>query len=120
MNYEAKASDWVLLPASARKRNDVVTAQQSQLEQDSVESSYNKFIDASDHSTGIIASGIAFNYLNECYPDGCPYPVLKISQYPLPKKLVIKLASRMQVYSDCGRRSAVYRRHGCVASFLLA
>ena len=28
LNYNAKASNWVLLPAFARKRNDIVTAQQ--------------------------------------------------------------------------------------------
>lgn len=32
INYNAKASDWVLLPAFARKRNDIVTAQQEALE----------------------------------------------------------------------------------------
>jgi indolepyruvate ferredoxin oxidoreductase alpha subunit len=91
LNYNAEAKNWVLLPAFARKRNDVVTAQQKELEQDAVESDYNKYIDGSDHSIGIIASGIAYNYLNECFPDGCPNPVLKISQYPLPKTLVRKL-----------------------------
>ena len=40
---------------------------------------------------GILASGIGFNYVNECFPNGSPYPVLKISQYPLPKKLVRRL-----------------------------
>ena len=40
---------------------------------------------------GIIASGIAFNYVNECFPEGSPYPILKISQYPLPKALVRQL-----------------------------
>lgn len=91
INYNAKASDWVLLPAFARKRNDIVTAQQIELEHDAVISPFNEYIDAPDKSLGIIASGIAFNYLNECYPTGCPYPVLKISQYPLPKELVLKM-----------------------------
>ena len=92
LNYNAKASNWVLLPAFARKRNEVVTAQQPMLEQMAVESAYNKYIDAPDHKLGIIASGIAFNYLMECYPDGkCPYPVLKVSQYPLPKQLVRRM-----------------------------
>ena len=40
---------------------------------------------------GILASGIGFNYVNECFPEGCPYPILKISQYPLPKTLVRRL-----------------------------
>ena len=33
LNYNAKASDWVLLPAFARKRNIVVTSQQKELEE---------------------------------------------------------------------------------------
>jgi indolepyruvate ferredoxin oxidoreductase alpha subunit len=85
----------VLLPAFARKRNDIVTAQQPLLEQMAVDSKYNQYIDGADHQLGIIASGIAFNYLMECYPDGCPYPVLKISQYPIPKKLI------RQMTDDC-------------------
>ena len=75
----------------ARRRNDIVTSQQAKLEQDAVESRYNCYIDASDHSQGIIASGIGINYLNECYPDGCPFPVLKISHYPLPKELIRRM-----------------------------
>ena len=70
-------------------------AQQPLLEQMAVDSKYNKYIDGADHKLGIIASGIAFNYLMECYPDGCPYPVLKISQYPIPKKLI------RQMTDDC-------------------
>ncbi|MBQ2167079.1 MAG: indolepyruvate ferredoxin oxidoreductase [Bacteroidaceae bacterium] len=88
LNYNAVASSWVLLPANARKRNVIVTAQQAQLEADSVRSVYNKYIDGADKSLGIIASGIGYNYVMECYPEGCPFPILKISQYPLPKKLV--------------------------------
>jgi indolepyruvate ferredoxin oxidoreductase alpha subunit len=34
---------------------------------------------------GVVACGIAFNYLQENFPDGFENPVLKISQYPLPK-----------------------------------
>jgi indolepyruvate ferredoxin oxidoreductase, alpha subunit len=93
INYQAEAKDWVLLPAFARRRNDIVTAQQPMLEQLASESKNNRYIDATDHSIGIIASGIAFNYLNECFPTGCPYPVLKISQYPLPKQLVNRMTA---------------------------
>ncbi|NPD92317.1 thiamine pyrophosphate-dependent enzyme [Xylanibacter muris] len=93
LNYNARAKDWVLLPAFARKRNAFVTGQQAMLEQEAADSIYNKYIDAPNHSLGVIASGIAFNYLNECYPDGCPYPVLKISRYPLPKELVRRMTA---------------------------
>ncbi len=94
LNYNAIASSWVLLPANARKRNDIVTAQQAQLEEDAVNSKYNFLKQPTantHHPLGIIASGIGYNYVNECFPTGCPYPILKISQYPLPKKLVREL-----------------------------
>lgn len=91
LNYNAQASSWVLLPAFARKRNDIVTAQQPLLEQMAMDSKYNAYIDADDHEKGVIASGIAYNYLMECFPNGCPFPVLKISQYPIPKKLIRRM-----------------------------
>ena len=91
LNYDAKAANWVLLPANAKKRNDAVTAQQAQLEEDAVGSTYNIYIEGHDRKLGILASGIGFNYVNECFPQGSPYPILKISQYPLPKKLVRRL-----------------------------
>ena len=91
MNYDAAAANWVLLPANARRRNDKVTAQQAQLEADAAASPYNIYNEGADHRLGIIASGIAYNYVCECFPDGCPYPLLKVSQYPLPKQLVRQL-----------------------------
>ncbi|MBP5771514.1 MAG: indolepyruvate ferredoxin oxidoreductase [Bacteroidaceae bacterium] len=99
MNYDAVASNWVLLPANARRRNDKVTAQQTQLEEDAVRSCYNQLIHAHIQKTplGIIASGIAYNYVMESFDDlyqgkgGEEIPLLKISQYPLPRKLVREL-----------------------------
>ena len=96
LNYNAVAANWVLLPANARKRNDVVTAQQKQLEEDAANSTYNIYIEGQDKKLGIIASGIGFNYVNECFPQGSPFPILKISQYPLPKKLVRRLMDECQ------------------------
>ena len=96
LNYDAKAANWVLLPANAKKRNDIVTAQQGQLESDAANSAYNIYIEGSDRSLGILASGIGYNYVMENFPDGSPYPVLKISQYPLPRKLVRRLMNECQ------------------------
>ena len=97
LNYNAEAKNWVLLPANARRRNDIVTAQQDALEADAAASDYNKYIDGPDKKLGIIASGIAYNYVRECYPTDCPYPILKVSQYPLPKKLVRRMLE------ECGQ-----------------
>ena len=91
LNYQAVAANWVLLPANARKRNDKVTAQQRELEDDAAASTYNIYVEGHDRQLGIIASGIGFNYVNECFPEGSPYPILKISQYPLPRKLVRRM-----------------------------
>ncbi|MDD3739879.1 MAG: thiamine pyrophosphate-dependent enzyme, partial [Bacteroidales bacterium] len=55
------------------------------------ESVYNKYIDASDKTLGIVACGIAYNYLMENYAGSCPFPVIKISQYPLPEKHIRRL-----------------------------
>ena len=93
LNYKAEAANWVLLPVNARRRNNKVTAQQADLENDSLNSPYNSYIEGEDHTLGIIASGIGYNYLMECYPGGSPYPVLKISQYPLPKDMIRRMTA---------------------------
>ena len=56
MNYNAVAANWVLLPANARKRNDKVTAQQAQLEEDAANSPYNRLKLSGKAPLGIIAS----------------------------------------------------------------
>ena len=85
INYDSKAADWILLPAMARRKNDIVTSMQPELENDAKNSKYNQYIDGSDKSLGIIASGIAINYLNECYPQGCPNPVIKSKSISIAK-----------------------------------
>lgn len=77
---------FILLPAIARRRYNDLLDKQSQLIQTSNDSKYNQYLPGKDTSLGIIACGIAYNYLMENYPDReCPYEVLKISQYPLPE-----------------------------------
>jgi indolepyruvate ferredoxin oxidoreductase alpha subunit len=44
---------------------------------------------------GIICCGIAINYLKENFPVDCPYPTVKISQYPLPEKLLMELEKQV-------------------------
>lgn len=92
MTYPDNPKDWVLLPAVARKRNVRLVGLQKDLLQEAENSKYNKLVDGKDKSLGIIACGIAYNYLMEHFKDGCPYPVLKVSQYPLPVNKVKELA----------------------------
>lgn len=82
---------FVLLPANARRRFKVLIEKQDEFLASSETSAYNQYIDAPDKSLGIIACGIAFNYLQENYPEGFEHPVLKVSQYPLPEKQVRRL-----------------------------
>lgn len=79
-------SRWVLLPVNARRRYNELLGAQEHLEQCSVESPYNKFIKGD--KKGVIACGIGYNYLMENFPEGCNHTILKITQYPLPRKLI--------------------------------
>lgn len=92
LSYPQSARQWVLMPGNSRVRYRSLIEDRARLEQEAVESPFNRYDEGPDKRLGIIASGIAYNYLMENYPEGCPYPVLKISQYPLPKELVRHLA----------------------------
>ncbi|HNW89708.1 MAG TPA: thiamine pyrophosphate-dependent enzyme [Bacteroidales bacterium] len=83
---------YVLLPAIARKRYKLLLQTQNQLIEEGEISPFNKYIEGNDKSMGIITFGLAFNYLMENYPDRIvPFPVLKISQYPAPRKQIERL-----------------------------
>lgn len=85
---------YVLLPAYARKRYSHLLKEQVKYEEESENSQFNRYTDGDDKSRGIIVCGIAHNYLLENYPDRkVPFPVLKIGQYPLPKKMIVRMLS---------------------------
>jgi len=86
---------FVLLPAIARQRYKSLISQQGAIEQEAIASGYNCFIDGEDSSLGVIACGLAFNYLMENFTGGhCAHPVLKIAQYPVPASLVAQLTAK--------------------------
>ena len=91
IHYPASTRQWVLMPAVSRQRNKRLVAEYAKFQQDSDHSPFNTYRDGSDKSLGIIASGIAWNYLHELYPDGVPFPVVKVAQYPLPLGLISRL-----------------------------
>ena len=109
---------WVTLPANARVRYKELIKDNVVFEQDAVASPFNCLTDGPDKSLGIIACGLAYNYLMENYPDGCPHPVLKISQYPLPKELVIKLSTMCEkiLVLEEGQPFVEERLHGVFGS----
>lgn len=91
ISFSEDPRQFILLPGNARKRYKVLLERQAEFIEASESSPYNKYIDGPNKKMGIIACGIGYNYLMENYPDGCEYPVLKIGQYPLPKKQLLQL-----------------------------
>ena len=89
--YPARTRQWVLMPGNSRVRYEALLADYARFEEEAAASPFNRYADAEDKSLGIIACGIGYNYLMENYPEGCEFPVLKIGQYPLPKKQLMQL-----------------------------
>ncbi|WP_407929899.1 thiamine pyrophosphate-dependent enzyme [Ignavibacterium album] len=97
LSYPDDPIQFVLLPSNARKRYKGLLSIQSAIEEAAEKSKYNKYIEGKDKSLGIIACGIAFNYLMENYPDNnCPHPILKIGQYPMPYSLLDKIVNECE------------------------
>ncbi len=94
-SYPAKARQWVLMPAVSKQRNKQLIKDWDGFVKASEKSPFNRYEDAPRHEMGIIASGVAYNYLQELYNGEVPFPVVKISQYPLPVKLI------RQLYNSC-------------------
>ena len=101
LHYPAERPQWVLMPVNSRRRYPRLIETYEELKAVSEESPFNKFIEAPDHSTGIIASGIAYNYVMEAFGGNPPYPVVKISQSPLPQAMIARLAL------ECGRIAVI-------------
>ena len=82
---------FVLLPAIAQRNYVRLCAKQADFLAASENSPFNKLIPGTDKSYGIVASGIGYNYVMEAFGGKCPYSILKVSQYPLPKKQLAQL-----------------------------
>ena len=92
LTYPEKTRQWVLMPGNSRVRYKELLADHERMVEESEKSPFNSYIPGDDKSLGIVVSGIASNYLNELFPQGCPFPVVKISQYPMPEKMLARLA----------------------------
>ncbi|HRZ77530.1 MAG TPA: thiamine pyrophosphate-dependent enzyme, partial [Bacteroidales bacterium] len=87
---------FILLPANARRNYKKLLANQVSFESDAGASAFNQYIDGEDTSRGIIACGLAYNYLMENFPSRVVgHPVLKIGQYPVPPALIHR------IYEQC-------------------
>jgi indolepyruvate ferredoxin oxidoreductase alpha subunit len=92
----SNSRQYILLPANARRQFRHLLENQVHFQADSDSSPYNVFLDGKDKRLGIVACGIAFNYLMENFPDrNIPFPVLRIGQYPVSRPKMKKL------YREC-------------------
>ena len=96
LHIPANPRQFILLPAIARRQYKGLLGNQVLFEEASENSAFNTYIEGSDKRLGIITFGIAINYLRENYPGGVvPFPVLKIGQYPIPRRMV------EHIYESC-------------------
>lgn len=84
---------YVLLPVIARKRYKILLEKQAAFEKESENAPFTSLIDGKNKTKGVVACGIAYNYLMEAFGAEVPYPVLKITQYPVPRKQMEQLLS---------------------------
>lgn len=89
--------DWTLLPVNARRRFRLLMDKQDEFVKASEESEFNRLVlDSDDRSLGIVASGIAYNYVREILRESrASSPLLKISSYPLPHKQLARLSEHV-------------------------
>ncbi|MBM3296686.1 MAG: indolepyruvate ferredoxin oxidoreductase [Candidatus Aminicenantes bacterium] len=97
--------DWTLLPVNARRRFQRLLERQPELRAASEASPFNALtLNPRDRRLGIIASGIAWNYVQENVRDLETEPsLLKVSTYPMPESLIRRLtdhAERVLVAED--------------------
>ncbi len=95
LHLDNERTHWVLLPGNARCQYASLVEKQPLLLTSSEKSPYNKSVFGEEKSElGVIACGIAYNYIMENQPQENGFPVLKISQYPIPEALIKEFASQ--------------------------
>lgn len=96
LSPDNERTHWVLLPGNARKQYASLVEKQPQLTDSSEKSPYNSLQHATSDAKprlGIIACGIAYNYVMENIGQCEQLPVLKISQYPIPAAAIKEFAN---------------------------
>jgi len=84
-------TQYVILPANARGSYQRLVERQPKLAAASGQSPFNRYTDGPDKSLGILACGIAHNYVLEATGGAPSHPVLKVSQYPAPIERIQRL-----------------------------
>lgn len=95
MALPSNPRQFVLLPAIARKQYKVLTGTYEKLRTDHVLEGYNRLLEGGGRGTGVLACGIAYNYLMENVGDRIgDYNVLAVGTYPLNREKVAALVER--------------------------
>ncbi len=93
----ADSKRFILMPAIARKRFRILLDNYEKLQYDNRITRYNTFRDAPERKLGIIACGIAVNYLLENFVNNeIPFPLLSIAAYPFQSDAVKDLVARCE------------------------
>lgn len=93
IHFPDNPKQWILLPANSRVRNDQLILDKKVFGQDAAEDPRNSFTPGEDRGLAVVACGIAYNYLLENFPKGVPCGVLKLTRYPIPRKLVAEMVA---------------------------
>jgi indolepyruvate ferredoxin oxidoreductase, alpha subunit len=97
-------SQFILLPSVAKRRYRRLLSVQEKFEDESETSACNMYFDGNDKTMGFITCGLAYNYLMEVFSSNIiSNPVLKITQYPVPLKMLEKIAGeceKLLVFED--------------------
>ncbi len=97
LNLPSDPRQFVLLPSIARKKYKALLNVYESLKFDNRLSKHNIFRDGPKRRLGVIACGLAYNYLMENFQGGLPeIPILKISSYPFNKEVIIDITSRCE------------------------
>lgn len=92
-DYEKNPQKYVMVPANARRRKRVLLERFEALKEYSNSSRFNK-VEWGSTELGIIASGVAYLYAKEIFPEAS---FLKIGfSYPLPEKLIKSFITEME------------------------
>ena len=96
LNPDNERTHWVLLPGNARRQYATLVEKQGTLLSKSEESPYNSEFNNQNSKLGVLACGIAYNYVMENDPHKLGIPVLKVSQYPLPEATIKAFAAQCE------------------------
>ena len=90
--YERNPAKFVMMPGNAKGRHIYVEKRLKQMAEDACTMTINR-AEYGDTSIGFIASGIAYQYVKEVFPNAS---VLKLGLvHPLPRKLIEEFASKV-------------------------